>query len=111
MNSKSDGHSKSVGRLKSKWLFKIDFYLRCLQSNFRTLFKPLIKLLNLYCPENLKSIKTVMGLKTAFRPARILLNDQSSCMAVGSHFKIRRIDKAKVENGQEGASTMTGKRR
>ena len=111
MNSKSGGHSKSGGRLKSKWLFKIDFYLRCLQSNFRTLFKPLIKLLNLYCPENLKSIKTVMGIKAAFRPARILLNDQSSCVAVGSHFKIRRIDKAKVENGQEGASTMTGERR
>ena len=33
-------------------------------------------------------------------------------VAVGSHFKVRRIDKAKVENGREGASTtMTGERR
>ena len=32
-------------------------------------------LLNLYFPENLKSIKTAMGLKTAVRPLRILLNE------------------------------------
>ena len=32
-------------------------------------------LLNLYFPENLKLSKTVMGLKTAVRPLRILLNE------------------------------------
>ena len=75
-------------------------------------------LLNLYFSENLKPIKSAMGLNIAVRPLHILLNenifawsfslDQSNCIVVGSHFKICRIE---VENGQEGASTMMDERR